>query len=42
MNQNLAAEARAKTTRAYGMGIALFTGAMSTLAMFLWLVHHIK
>jgi hypothetical protein len=42
MTHSVAAEAKSKSTMFYAFGVAAFTGGMSVVAMFLWLVYHVK
>jgi hypothetical protein len=42
MSENRASEAKSNTTTFYAFGIAGFAGALSVLAMVIWLVNHVK
>jgi hypothetical protein len=42
MSENLAEKAKSHMKTTYAAGLAVFVGGLSAVAMFMWLVYHVK
>jgi hypothetical protein len=42
MSENRAAEAKSMTTKFYAFGVVAFTGAVSVIAMVIWLFKNVR